>query len=61
MAAGSAGWRQSPGMQSTTTPSRSASLRQVFEKWPVSAISTVSPGDRVLTKAASQAPVPEDG
>ncbi len=30
-------------------------------KWPVSYISTLSPGDSVLTSAASQAPVPEAG
>ena len=30
-------------------------------KWPVSAISTRSPGDSVLTSAASQAPVPDAG
>ena len=30
-------------------------------KWPVSYISTVSPGDSVLTSAASQAPVPDAG
>ena len=29
--------------------------------WPVSNISTLSPGDSVLTSAASQAPVPEAG
>ena len=30
-------------------------------KWPVSNISTVSPGDSVLTNAASHAPVPDEG
>ena len=30
-------------------------------KWPVSTIRTLSPGDSVLTIAASQAPVPDDG
>ena len=29
--------------------------------WPVSTISTLSPGERVLTSAASHAPVPEAG
>ncbi len=29
--------------------------------WPVSTISTRSPGESVLTRAASQAPVPDDG
>ena len=30
-------------------------------KWPVSNISTLSPGESVLTSAASHAPVPEPG
>jgi hypothetical protein len=30
-------------------------------KWPVSTIKTLSLGESVLTIAASQAPVPEDG
>ena len=42
-------------------PKRAAICRQSVAKWPVSAISTLSPGDSVLTIAASQAPVPEDG
>ena len=58
---GSAPWRQSPGMKSTSMPQRAAICRHSVAKWPVSTISTLSPGDSVLTIAASQAPVPEDG
>ena len=61
IAAGSAPCRQSPGMNSTTSPSRSASLCQSVANCPVSHISTVSPGERVFASAASQAPVPEAG
>ncbi len=43
------------------SPSRSASLFHSVAKWPVSNISTASPGLSVLTSAASQAPVPEAG
>lgn len=39
----------------------SATFRHSMAKWPVSTISTRSPGDSVLTMADSQAPVPEDG
>ena len=35
--------------------------RHSVANWPVSTISTVSPGDSVLTNAASHAPVPEHG
>ena len=42
-------------------PQRFAMLCHSVAKWPVSTISTLSPGDSVLTIAASQAPVPEDG
>ena len=35
--------------------------RQSVAKWPVSNASTRSPGESVLTSAASQAPVPDDG
>jgi hypothetical protein len=48
-------------MKSTSMPQRAAIWRHSVAKWPVSTISTWSPGDRVLTMAASQAPVPEDG
>ena len=41
--------------------SRSASECQSEAKCPVSNISTRSPADSVLTRAASQAPVPEAG
>ena len=42
-------------------PQRAAICRHSVAKWPVSTISTLSPGDSVLTIAASQAPVPEEG
>ena len=42
-------------------PQRAAICCHRVAKWPVSTISTLSPGDSVLTIAASQAPVPEDG
>src|SRR6185437_14405009 len=58
---GSAPCRQSPGITSGRSPSRPASWAHSAAKCPVSAISTVSPGDRVLTRAASQAPVPDEG
>ncbi len=61
ISAGSAPWRQSPGITSTCSPSRPASSDQRVEKWPVSLISTRSPGLSVLTSAASHAPVPDDG
>ncbi len=49
------------GITIVSRPSRSAIFRQSVENHPVSAISTASPGDSVLTSAASQAPVPEAG
>ena len=58
---GSTPWRQSPSTQSTSSPSRSAIARHSVAKWPVSNASTRSPGESVLTSAASQAPVPDDG
>ena len=58
---GSTPWRQSPGTKSTCSPSRTAMSRHSVAKWPVSNISTASPGDSVLTSAASHAPVPDDG
>ena len=61
MAAGSAGLRQSPPMNSDLSPSLSAIFFHSEAKWPVSHISTRSPADSVLTSAASQAPVPEAG
>jgi hypothetical protein len=61
ISAGLAPWRQSPGMKSTTSDKRSASFFHRVANWPVSAISTRSPGDSVLTSAASHAPVPLAG
>ena len=58
---GSTPWRQSPSTHSTSSPSRSAIARHSVAKWPVSKASTRSPGDSVLTSAASHAPVPDDG
>jgi len=61
MADASAPLRQSPSMKTGFSPSFSASFFHSMAKCPVSYISTVSPGDNVLTSAASHAPVPEDG
>ncbi len=61
MVSGLAPCRQSPGMRSTSTLNLPASARHSMAKCPVSAISTLSPGDSVLTMAASQAPVPDEG
>ena len=61
MRAGSAPVRQSPSRTSTSRPSRRAISDHSVEKCPVSLISTVSPGESVLTSAASHAPVPDDG
>ena len=58
---GSAPWRQSPSSQVTRSPSFSAIARQSVAKCPVSDAITLSPGESVLTIAASQAPVPEAG
>ena len=55
------GERQSPGITATIRPSRSAMRRHSDANQPVSTISTWSPGDSVLTRAASQAPVPDAG
>src|SRR4030088_1768075 len=51
--------RQSPGMKSTSSLNLSAMPRHSTANCPVSAISTLLPGDSVLTIAASQAPVPD--
>ncbi len=59
--AASAPRRQSVGMKSVTRPSLVAILFQSVAKWPVSTISTRSPGESVFTRAASQAPVPDAG
>ena len=58
IAAASAPVRQSPGMNSGLSPSFCAMVFHSVANWPVSTISTRSPGDSVLTSAASQAPVP---
>ncbi len=54
-------WRQSPGTTSTSRPSFLAICDHKVAKWPASKASTRSPGDSVLTSAASQAPVPDEG
>jgi hypothetical protein len=59
--AGSAPRRQSPGRRSTSSPHLAAICRHKVAKCPVSTISTRSPGESVLTIAASQAPVPDEG
>ncbi len=61
MAADSAPRRQSPGMRSISRPRRRASLHHREAKCPDSYMSTLSPGERTFTSAASQAPVPEAG
>jgi hypothetical protein len=61
ISAASAPWRQSPGIISTSSPSLAAIFCHSEEKCPVSDISTLSPGESVLTRAASHAPVPEAG
>ena len=53
--------RQSPWMNSASSPSFFAIRLHSVENQPVSNISTRSPGESVLTSAASQAPVPEAG
>src|SRR5512134_2316728 len=59
--AGSTPWRQSPGTNTGSRPRRFAMLSHRVAKWPVSNINTRSPGESVLTSAASHAPVPEAG
>ena len=49
------------GPSSTRSPSRWAMLRHSVAKWPVSKVSTRSPGDSVLTSADSHPPVPDEG
>jgi hypothetical protein len=44
------------GTKSTSRPKRAAIARHSVAKWPVSNMSTRSPGDSVLTRAASHAP-----
>ena len=50
--------RQSVLMNSGLSPSFCAMFFHWVANWPVSTISTLSPGDSVLTSDASQAPVP---
>ena len=59
--AGSTPRRQSPGTSSTSSPRRRAIRDQSNAKCPVSNMRTRSPGESVFTRAASQAPVPEEG
>ena len=61
MAGTSAPRRQSVSMNSGFSCSRSAISCHSEANQPVRHISTASPGDRVLTRAASHAPVPEAG
>ena len=58
IALGSAPMRQSVSMNSGLRPSFSAIFFHSVANWPVSTISTRSPAESVLTRAASQAPVP---
>ena len=53
--------RQSFSMTWTSRPNWRAILIHSFENWPLSNIKMPSPGDRVLTIAASPAPLPDDG
>ncbi len=53
--------RQSDSMNTGTSPSLAAIFFHSVPNWPVSYISTWSPGESALTSEASQAPVPEDG
>src|SRR5689334_3842969 len=53
--------RQSLAMNSGWSPSLVAMFFQSVAKCPVSYISTRSPGESVLTSAASHAPVPDEG
>ena len=61
MAAASAPLRQSEAMNSACSPSLVAMDFHSVAKWPVSYISTLSPGDIVFSSAASHAPVPDEG
>ena len=61
IAAGSAPARQSDAMNSGCSPIFTAIAFHSEAKWPVSYISTRSPGDSVLASAASHAPVPDAG
>jgi hypothetical protein len=48
-------------MNTGSSPSFTAMFFHSVAKCPVSYIRILSPGDRVLTSAASQAPVPDAG
>ena len=61
MALGSGPRRQSFSMTSTCRPNCLAIFIHRKENQPLSNIRILSPGDKVLTSAASPAPVPEDG
>ena len=61
IAAGSAPRRQSVSSMIGARPSLVAISRHSVANQPVRTISTASPGDSVLTSAASHAPVPEAG
>ena len=61
MAATSAPRRQSVSSSTGSRPSRCAICTQRWANQPVWLISTWSPGDKVLSSAASQAPVPDAG
>ena len=47
--------------RSTSMPYAAAVFAKPVEKWPFTHASTRSPGESVLTSAASHAPVPEPG
>lgn len=61
IASGSAPRRQSVSRTMGLRPSRIAISLQGVANQPVRAITTASPGESVLTSAASQAPVPDAG
>src|SRR5919206_24199 len=61
IASGSAPVRQSPLMNSGSRPRRRAMRSHRVANQPVSYMTTLSPGERVLTRAASQAPGPDAG
>ena len=61
IALGSAPARQSEEMNSGASPSLRAMFFHSVAKWPVSYMSTRSPGESAFESAASQAPVPEAG
>src|ERR1700682_2343457 len=61
IASTSAPRRQAPGKKSTSSLNLSAMPCHSTANWPVSAISTLSPGNSVFTIAASHAPVPDEG